>query len=228
MFRPSSGRVLVDGEDYLKYSIAELGRKIGYAFQNPDYQLFADSVYSEVAFGLRNMGLDEAQVQTRVDNALKTAMLDQYREVHPRILSLGQRQAVAVASILAMQPNAIILDEPTTGQDYQRRIEVMQFVQQLNYTGKLVILISHDIVHVATYCKRVIVVHEGEIIADGKTEEILANRSLLNTINLKPTPIMQLADLFEAYGCPKTIFTVDEMAFFILKLRTRAGPHDRI
>lgn len=223
MFRPASGRVLVDGEDYLKCTIAELGRKIGYAFQNPDLQLFADSVGKEVAFGLRNMGLDEAQVQMRLDDALKSVRLEHYKDAHPRRLSLGQRQGVAVTSILAMQPDAIILDEPTTGQDYPRRLEIMQLVQKLNSEGKLVVLVSHDIVHVAAYCKRVIVMHEGQIIADGKTEEILGDRTLLAKINLKPTPIMQLADLFEAYGCSKEVFTVDEMMTFIQNLRVRRG-----
>ncbi len=223
MFRPSNGQVLIEDKNYMAYSIAEIGRRIGYGFQNPDYQLFADSVGKEVAFGVRNMGLDEDQVQRHVDEALKSLRLEQYREAHPRRLSVGQRQGVAIASILAMLPTAIILDEPTTGQDYRRRLEIMQFVQQLNREGKLVILVSHDIVHVAAFCKRVIVMHEGQIIADGKTEEILGNRNLLDKIHLKPTPMMQLANMFEAYGCPKAIFTVDEMAAFIENLRTRRG-----
>lgn len=223
MLRPSNGHVFVDDKDYRSFSIAELGRKVGYGFQNPDYQLFADSVGKEVAFGLRNMGLDEVQVQMRVDYVLKSLRLYQYKDAHPRRLSLGQRQGVAIASIISMQPTAIILDEPTTGQDYPRRLEIMKLVQQLNSEGKLVILISHDITHVAAYCKRVIVMHEGQIIADGKTEEILGNRGLLAKINLKPTPIMQLADLFEAYGCPKTIFTVEEMASFIQNMHMRRG-----
>jgi energy-coupling factor transport system ATP-binding protein len=215
MLRPASGQVLVEGKDYMAFSIAELGCKIGYAFQNPDYQLFADSVYKEVAFGVRNMGLPEEQVQQRVDAALKSLRLEQFKEGHPRRLSVGQRQGVAVASILAMMPNAVVLDEPTTGQDYRRRLEIMQFVKQLNSEGKLVILVSHDIVHVAAYCKRVIVMHEGQIIADGKVEEILGNRQLLSKINLEPTPMMQLAELLQAYGCPKKVFTIDEMADFI-------------
>jgi energy-coupling factor transport system ATP-binding protein len=221
MFRPASGQVLVEGKDYMAYSIAELGRKIGYAFQNPDQQLFADSVYKEVAFGVQNMGLPEDQVQVRVDEALKSLRLEQYKEAHPRRLSVGQRQGVAVASILAMLPNAIILDEPTTGQDYRRRLAIMQFVKQLNSEGKLVILVSHDIVHVAAYCKRVIVMHEGKIIADGATEEILGDQKLLAKINLKPTPMMQLAELLEAYGCPKNVFTIDEMTDFIENLLKR-------
>jgi ABC-type multidrug transport system ATPase subunit len=99
----------------------------------------------------------------------------------------------------------------------------MEFVRQLNSEGKLALLISHDIVHVAAYCKRVIVMHEGQIIADDKTEKILGNRSLLDKINLKPTPIMQLSDLFEAYGCPKTIFTVEDMTSFIQDVLRRRG-----
>lgn len=223
MFRPSSGQVLIEGQDYMAYSIAELGRKIGYGFQNPDYQLFADTVAKEVAFGVRNMGLAEDQVQIRVDEALKPLRLERYKEVHPRRLSVGQRQGVAIASILSMLPTAIILDEPTTGQDYRRRLEIMQLVEQLHSEGKLMILVSHDIVHVAAYCKRVIVMHEGEKIADGKVEEVLGNRNLMDKIHLKPTPMMQLADMFEAYGCPKNVFSVDEMATFIQTMRTRRG-----
>jgi energy-coupling factor transport system ATP-binding protein len=224
MFRPQSGTVLVEGKDYRVLSIAELGRKIGYAFQNPDNQLFADSVYKEVAFGVRNMGLAEEQARLRVDEALHLLRLEGFGEVHPRRLSVGQRQGVAVASVLAMLPSAVILDEPTTGQDYGRRLEIMQFVQHLNRQGKLVILVSHDIVHVAAYCRRVIVMHEGQIIADGNPKEILANRGLLSKINLELPPMMQLADLLKDYGCPKTVFTVDDMADFLENMLKRREP----
>ncbi len=215
MLRPSSGHVFIEGKDYSAYSVAQLGRKIGYVFQNPDYQLFSDTVAKEIAFGLKNIELSEKEIQTRIDETLKLLRLEHYRNAHPRSLSLGQRQGVAIASILAMKPNAVILDEPATGQDYQRRLEIMHFVQQLNREGKLVILISHDISHIVAYCKRVIAMNEGEIIADGATQEILGNRNLLNQISLKLTPMMQLADLLQAYGCPKTVFTVDEMASLI-------------
>jgi energy-coupling factor transporter ATP-binding protein EcfA2 len=220
MFRPTSGRVLVEETDYIGYTVAELGRKIGYVFQNFDYQLFSDTVENEVSFGLRNMGLPETEIQSRVSETLQSLIIGQYRNTHPRRLSSGERQAVALASILAMQPRAIILDEPTTGQDQSRTTEITNFIQRLTHDGKLVIVVSHNIGHVATCCQRTIVVHDGKIVADGPTSEILANKQLLYYIHVKPTPMMQLSELLQKHGCPTTAFSVQDMADFI-KSQTR-------
>ena len=217
MFRPTSGYIFVEGKDYREYTVAELGRKIGYVFQNPDHQLFSDSVANEIAFGLKNMGLSREEIQGRIDESLKLVGLECYRDTHPRRLSVGERQGVAIASILAMRPRAVILDEPTTGQDYKRRLEIMRFVSKLNDEGKLVILISHDISHIAAYCKRIVVLHGGEIIADGPAHELLGNTELLEKIHLKPPPVMQLAVMLCSYGFPTDILTVKEMASLLQK-----------
>ncbi|MFZ7137430.1 MAG: energy-coupling factor ABC transporter ATP-binding protein [archaeon] len=220
MFRPTSGRVLVEETNYVGYTVAELGRKIGYVFQNFDYQLFSDTVENEVSFGLRNMGLPETEIQSRVSETLQSLSIEQYRNTHPRRLSSGERQAVAIASILAMQPNAVILDEPTTGQDQARTTEITNFIQRLTREGKLVIVVSHNIGHVATCCQRIVVVHDGKIVADGPTSEILANKQLLQQIHVKPTPMMQLSELLQQHGCPTTAFSIQDMAGFI-KTQTR-------
>lgn len=221
MFRPTHGRVLVEGKDYLGYTVAELGRKVGYVFQNFDYQLFSDTVEKEVSFGLQNMGLPETEIESRVSETLESLSLEKHRFTHPRRLSSGERQGVAIASVLAMRPNAVILDEPTTGQDYKRTTEILSFIQRLKNEGKLVIFVSHNIGHIASFCKRIIAVHDGRIVADGPTDEILANTKLLKQIHLKPTPIMQLSEMLRTHGCPKTLFSVQDMSDFIQKQAKR-------
>ncbi|MFA5365269.1 MAG: energy-coupling factor ABC transporter ATP-binding protein [Candidatus Bathyarchaeia archaeon] len=215
MFKPTTGQLFIDGNDYRKFSVAEIGRKVGYVFQNFDYQLFSDTVANEVTFGLKNMGLPEPEIQTRIDETLTKLGLEHYRGVHPRRLSSGQRQAVAIASVLAMKPNAVILDEPTTGQDQKRTKQIMQLIQQMQTEGKLVIIISHNIGNIASYCKRVIALNGGQIVADGPTQEILGNKALLKQIHFKPTPIMQLSELLNGNGCHSNVFSVTEMAQFI-------------
>jgi energy-coupling factor transporter ATP-binding protein EcfA2 len=215
MFRPTSGRVIVENKDYLAYTVAELGKKIGYVFQNFDYHLFSDTVTNEIAFGLKNLGLPADEIEARIDETLKLLSLERYKDVHPRRLSSGERQSVAIASVLAMKPTTIILDEPTRGQDYKRTMEIMQFMKQLNREGKLVILISHNISHIAAYSQRIVALHEGKIVADGPTTEILGDTKLLRQMHLKPTPIMQLREMLQDRGCPSDMFSVDDMAKYI-------------
>ncbi|PVX27531.1 MAG: energy-coupling factor ABC transporter ATP-binding protein [Candidatus Bathyarchaeum sp.] len=215
MFRPTSGRVLVEEKDYLAYTVAELGKEVGYVFQNFDYHLFSDSVTNEIAFGLKNLGLGSEEIDARIGKTLKLLSLERYKDVHPRRLSSGERQSVAIASVLAMKPSTIILDEPTRGQDYKRTMKIMQFVKQLNSEGKLVILISHNISHIATYSQRIVALHDGKIVADGPTTEILGDTKLLEQMRLKPTPIMQLREMLREKGCPSNVFSVDDMAKFI-------------
>jgi len=215
--KPTKGEVLVEGKSTRKYTMAELGRKIGYVFQNVSYQLFADSVFNELAFGVRNMGLDERVVAQRVDETLKLVGLTKYRDSHPRRLSGGEQQRVAVGSILAMEPKAVILDEPTTGQDYMRRIDILNFCRKLNSMGKLIILISHDLSFIAAYCDRAIVLDGGKIVADGPVRETLGNIELMERVKIKPPQITQLAVRLKDCNVPCNILTVEDMERELLR-----------
>jgi energy-coupling factor transporter ATP-binding protein EcfA2 len=215
MLRPTSGKVFVEGRNCSDYTIAELGKIVGYVFQNPDYQLFTDSVENEVVFGLKNMGLPEQEVQTRLDEALDALSIVHYRKVHPRRLSYGERQRVAIASIVAMKPKAIILDEPTAGQDSGKRQEIRRVLKSLNDLGLLVIVVSHDLGYVASCCQRIIALDEGQIVADDLAHKVLTNSAVLERIRFKSSPMMQLAAMLRKYGCEQGFLTVDEMALFV-------------
>ncbi len=159
--RPTVGRILIDGQDIRKRGVAEQAQVVGYLFQNPDYQLFTDSVHDEVAFGLKNRQSRPDDIEKRVDQALEMMELSEYRDRHPHSLSRGQRQRLAVASILSMEPDIIVLDEPTTGQDRGHLNKFLARMKMLNEAGKTIILISHDMGVVAEYASRTIVMKEG-------------------------------------------------------------------
>ena len=145
LLKPSSGSVLVDGEDTRERSTAQLSRKAGIAFQNPDHQLFSESVEEEVAFGLRNFGYSEELIKQRVEWSLGFFGLGQYRSVSPLILSGGEKKRLTLACILSWDPQVVVLDEPTVGQDSIQKEKLTEIIRLLRSTGKTVVVVSHDI-----------------------------------------------------------------------------------
>ncbi|HDI12316.1 MAG TPA: ABC transporter ATP-binding protein, partial [Candidatus Bathyarchaeota archaeon] len=145
LLKPTKGEVLVDGVNTKEVSVATLARKVGYVFQNPDHQLFCETVEKEIAFALKNFGFDEELIKKRVDWALNLLGLSQYRESSPFMLSGGERKRLALASVLAWDPEVVILDEPTIGQDYAQKEKLRQFILQLKAQGKTVVIVTHDI-----------------------------------------------------------------------------------
>lgn len=199
LLKPSKGRVLIDGTDTRDASVAELSRKVGLVFQNPDHQLFCETVEDEIAFALKNFGFDEKTIEERVSWALELLNLIKYRDTSPFLLSGGERKRVALASVLAWNPKILILDEPTIGQDYRQKSILRDFILRLTSQGKTVIIVTHDVEFVAECEPRVILMVDGEIIGDGSAREILSDFALLDKASIVPPQISlvfsQLKDL---------------------------------
>jgi len=205
LIKPSKGDVIIDEVNTKEASVAKLARNIGFVFQNPDHQLFCESVEEEIAFGLRNFGFEEVLTRKRVEWALNLLDLTRYRRTSPFLLSGGERKRVALASVLAWDPKTVVLDEPTIGQDYQQKEKLRQFIVQLNSQGKTVVIVTHDVEFVAESNPRVVLMTEGKIVADGMAGEILTDEQLVARASLVPPQIteifLRLADL----GLPANI-----------------------
>jgi energy-coupling factor transporter ATP-binding protein EcfA2 len=183
---PTKGDVRVEGVEVRETDILQLARRIGFVFQNPDHQIFAERVVEEVSFGPRNLGLPEDAIAERVDRALEAVGLLDYREADPFSLTKAERQRVAVASVLASTTKVIVLDEPTTGMDYRESVRMMELIRELNERGHTIVMVTHTLWIVSHYAHRVMVMREGNIIRDGKTREILSDLDGLKEASLKP------------------------------------------
>lgn len=213
LFRPTSGDVVVDGLNTKKTSISQMVRRVGYVFQNPDHQLFNNNCWDEIAYGPRNIQLPEEEVRQRVSDAARVVGLpEMYFQEHPFFLPKGLRQRVAIASILALQPRVMIVDEPTTGQDTKQSLEIMNFLRMLNEElGHTIIIITHDMPIVASYARRVIAMGQGTVIADGPTELVFSQPDVLAETFIEPPQITQLAQRCADLGFSQGTLTVAEM-----------------
>ncbi len=210
LLKPTKGEVIVDNVNTKKTSIAKLARKVGFVFQNPDNQLFCETVEEEVAFALKNFGLKENAVKKRVSWALNLLDLAEYRKTSPFMLSGGERKRVALASVLAWNPKFVILDEPTIGQDYQQKERLRQFIVQLNAQKKTVIIVTHDVEFVAECGPRVVLMTEGRIVADGDAQEILTDQDLVAKASIVPPQIAQILLGLTDLGLPTNVIDVHE------------------
>ncbi|HUN56804.1 MAG TPA: energy-coupling factor transporter ATPase [Candidatus Binataceae bacterium] len=179
LVKPSSGRILIEGRDRAALSVADTARDAAYVFQNPDHQIFAATVEDEVAFGPRNFGLDADEIARRCDEVLRAVNLMAQRHADPFLLSKGERQRLAVASVLALRPRLLILDEPTTGLDYREQRRMMALVSELNRSGIAIVMITHTPWLVAEYARRVVLMRHGEILYDGSVDGLFDNPALL-------------------------------------------------
>lgn len=214
IFKPTEGKILVNGIDTSLPKInRELVRNIGYVFQNPDHQLFNNSVYDEIAYAPRNLKLNEKEVKERVLTAARiSGVSESLFQEHPFFLVKGLRQRIAIASILSLKPRVIIVDEPTTGQDYKQSIEVMEFLKMLNEEwGHTIIIVTHEMDIVAQYAKRVVVMNDGKILTEGTVKEVFAKPELLGKANVKPTQLTRLAQSLGGYGFSNDVISNDEM-----------------
>jgi energy-coupling factor transport system ATP-binding protein len=213
LFKPTSGEVVVDGLDTKETSIAQMVRRVGYVFQNPDHQLFNNNCWDEIAYGPRNIQLPEDEVKRRVEDAARVVGLHKsYYSEHPFFLPKGLRQRVAIASILALQPRVIIVDEPTTGQDTKQSLEIMNFLHMLNEElGHTVIIITHDMPIVASYTRRVIAMGQGVVLIDGPTADVFSQPEILAETFIEPPQITQLAQRSADLGFSPGTLTVEQM-----------------
>lgn len=213
LFKPTEGRVLVEGLDTKTTSITQMAKRVGYVFQNPDHQLFNNNVWDELAYGPRNIQLPTDEVEARVEEAASVVRLEEgHMKEHPFFLTKGLRQRVAIGSILALRPKVIIVDEPTTGQDRRQSLEIMDFLQDLHRErGHIIIIITHDMPIVARYAKRTLALGEGRLLADGSTREVFAQPEVLAQTFVEPPQITQLAQSCTDLGFGPDTMTVEEM-----------------
>ena len=181
LLKPTGGKVLVDGVETSSTSTARLSRKVGVAFQNPDHQLFSESVKEEMAFALRNFGFAPDLVEQRVSWGLELFGLEEYRESSPLVLSGGEKKRLTLACILAWDPEVVILDEPTVGQDSIQKERLAGTIRMLGSTGKTVIVVSHDIEFLWPIQPRVVVMKSGRVVGDGPAAEVMQQRGLLES-----------------------------------------------
>ena len=211
LLKPSSGEVLVLGQSTKSKKVSDLAKHIGFLFQNPDRQICCTSVREEIAFSLKNNKVAEEEIKERVEKTIEEFSFN--GDTEPFNMSRGQRQRLCLACLIALNPEILILDEPTTGLDYRECMEVMEKIRVLNEAGTTVIMVCHDMEVVLDFAKTVIVMNMGEILASGPTRNILGNKELLNRARLLPPQIAQTAMLLteDGKGDFSNVFTVEEM-----------------
>ncbi|MBR6683137.1 MAG: energy-coupling factor transporter ATPase [Firmicutes bacterium] len=236
LVRPTKGQIICDGEDIFEEPNAKskkqvralkgakmkrIRQKVGLVFQYPEHQLFEMTVAKDIAFGPNNLGLDQEEIDRRVDEAMKMVGLkEKYKEKSPFELSGGQKRRVAIASVLAMKPEYLILDEPTAGLDPKGRDDILAQIQKLQKEqGIAVILVSHSMEDVAKYVDRIIAMGKGSVQFDGTPEDVFAHAEELKQIGLGVPQVtelgMQLAE--KGFDVPHAMLNLDDMEAYLVK-----------
>ena len=232
LIMPTSGRVLVDGMD-----LADKGtdrravrQRVGLVFQYPENQLFEETVEKDIAFGPKNLGLDDAEIDRRVRDAMRRVALD-YDRLHERSvfeLSGGQMRRVAIAGVLAMEPQVLVLDEPCAGLDPRGREEILGLIKRLHEeAGTTIVMVSHSMDDVASLAERVIVMNHGELVMDGAPRDVFACGEELRGMGLDVPQAVQLADKLRERGfdIPEGIYRIEEIKAEIEKIAAKGGRH---
>ena len=224
LLKPTSGHIYVDGVDIAdkEIKLRELRFKVGIVFQYPEYQLFDETVRGDIAFGPKNMGLDEDEINRRVDEAMRLVGLDEsLGDKSPFELSGGQKRRVAIAGVIAMQPEVLILDEPAAGLDPRGRNEILSSIKNMHDEKNMtIVLVSHSMEDIARIANRVVVMKKGTIVKEGSVDDIFSMGEELKSINLDVPQITRLVNkLREAgYNLPQDIYTVEKAEEEIMKL----------
>lgn len=200
LLRPTTGKVYVYGQDTAKAKITDLARKVGYVFQNADDQIFCSSVEEEVVYGLKNIKLPKDEIQEALHRSLAALGIEHLRKLHPLSLSWGDRQKVAIASVLAIGPEILILDEPTTGQDLRGGYEILETCQRLHEQGKTIIIVTHQMELVAEFCQRAYLMYQGEILTQGNVEELFADEVTLRKSHIVAPQITRFSVAMRQYA----------------------------
>lgn len=219
LLTPTTGDVFVLNKNTRREKVSSLAKHIGFLFQNPDRQICCNTVKEEIAFSLRNNGIPEDEIKRRVKATLEEFGFDGKTE--PFNLSRGQRQRLCLACLIALNPEILILDEPTTGLDYKECMMMMNRIKQLNENGTTVIMVCHDMEIVLDFAKTVVVMNRGQILEQGETRKILADTELLGKARLLQPQIAQVSTML---GNDFTgIFTIDEMISRLKSLKLKKG-----
>ncbi len=212
LLRPEGGEVLFRGQSIRGLSVGEMALRVGLVLQNPDYQLFCASCREEIAFGLRNVGVADGQIKGAVEQALRTVGLEDQADLFPFRLSFGDRRKLAAAATMALGPEVLIMDEPTTAQDHRGRYQLADLARRFHSEqGGTVVMITHDVDLIARYAHRLIVLYRGQILLDGPTREVFAQVEELRKSFVVPPVAGQLAQRLSALGLPPDILTLDEL-----------------
>ena len=216
LLRPTEGKVLLDGVDIWadKSKMRQMRFRVGLVFQYPEYQIFEETVAKDIAFGPRNMGLAEEEVQARVqETAAIVGLSEEILKQSPFLLSGGQKRRVAIAGVMAMRPEVLILDEPTAGLDPRGREEILQEIQAYrNQTGATILLVSHSMEDVARHAKKILVMNAGKVFCYDTVANVFRRSQELQAIGLAVPQITRVCDALRAKGVPLTddIFTVEQ------------------
>ena len=210
--KPCSGDVLIDGESTKKYTTAQMAKRVGYVFQNPDDQIFNSTVYNEIAYGLRKTKVPESECEHRVKEAVSLAGIEKYLEANPYDLPLSIRKFVTVASVIASNCDVMIFDEPTAGQDLYGLEQLSKINHALIERGKAIVTITHDMEFVADNYPRTIVMCQKKVIADGKTEQVFAMKDIMDRAMLKQPVMIQLGNCI---GMEDISLDINRLAQFI-------------
>jgi len=205
--RPTKGSIKLFGEEATIKSVSELGKIVGYVFQNPDYQIFSNTVREEFTVGPRSLGLPSEEVNQRLAEMLKTLGIENLANEDPFFLSKANRERVAVGAVLTLKPEIVILDEPTTGLSPGEVKKMMELAKSLNEQGKTIVAITHDMWVVAQYCKRVLVLHNGELQLDGPTQNVFSQIDLLKKFYVEPPQVCRFSQA--KFG--ETFLTIEEL-----------------
>ncbi|MBQ3079530.1 MAG: energy-coupling factor transporter ATPase [Clostridia bacterium] len=221
IMKPTSGRVLVDGEDISQgVKKSDIRKKVGLVFQYPEYQLFEETVEKDVAFGPKNLGLSEDEIAVRVKEALEMAGLEEEQwKKSPFELSGGQKRRAAIAGVLAMKPKTLILDEPAAGLDPKGRSEMRRMIRSIRASGATILMVSHSMDDVARMCERIIVMNHGKIALDGRPDEVFSEGEKLHEMHLGLPAAAVLRDRLNTRGfqIPANVYTIEQLKEEILK-----------
>ncbi|MGB9857099.1 MAG: energy-coupling factor transporter ATPase [Dictyoglomaceae bacterium] len=219
LLQPTEGRVYLKGKDIREWSIKEICKIIGLVFQYPEHQLFGETVFEEVVFGPRNVGFKEEEMETIVKRALNTVGLkyEEIKDRSPFSLSGGEKRRLAIASVLAMDPEVLVLDEPTANLDPKGKREIMQYLNNWAKKGKTLIIVSHDLDEIIPLIHRVIVLHKGNLIFDGSKDLLFKQKQKIIEMGLELPQILEIVEILEKKGYPVNGYmTLNEMAEIIL------------
>lgn len=222
LLKPTEGDIYINGKNTKELSVASISHEIGFVLQNPDRQLFADTVFDEIAFGLRNAKMPPDQIKQRVQETLESVDLADRALDYPPALSKGDRAKVIISSVIAMRTNIIILDEPTSGQDYMGCYQIMNIAKNLHAQGHTVIFVTHHMPLVTEFSERTIVMTRKQVMMDGPSKEVFSHAEQLETTNIRPPQITQFGKMLtQIIPLPETVLSVRDLGDELMRMQTR-------
>ena len=223
LLKPTTGKVIINGQDTAPMKVQQIAANVGYVYQNPNHQLFARTVREELAFGPRNLDLPEDEVNARVEQAVEFFHLEELLELHPYRISFPLRKLVGMASIYTMRPAVFILDEPTTGQDNITTQTVYRLIKKLRDEGSTVLCVAHDMILLAEVVDRMLVLRDGDLIMDATPREVFSNYEIMSSTHLTPPQIttlsLRLREKYDAFD--NVALSIDEMVSEVQKFSNK-------